>query len=210
MKSVKFYPSLRITSGQVQETALQRKMNNSILEKLIPQTLVLLLTLVVSSALAAGDTGSESSQDECVRMKSHAITLEKRLQTLRRVFHETPDPGIWEVDLDEKEVLLRRVRQLSDKTTPQQMVRELNHDEPKPGVVVKKMRDKTVYLRVRDPELLTQRMGSTGAKLYLARVTFSLTSLEGVERIHFSFPEGDHARPGFYSRAFFVRHFFLP
>jgi hypothetical protein len=53
---------------------------------------------------------------------------------------------------------------------------------------------------------LTLRSGSFGAAAYLADATFTMTSLDGIDRVNLDFPDGDHASPGFYSRASFLEY----
>jgi len=53
---------------------------------------------------------------------------------------------------------------------------------------------------------LTQRMGSTGADIFLAEATFTLTEHPEIEWVLFQFKEGDHATPGLYSRDNFTDH----
>jgi hypothetical protein len=56
------------------------------------------------------------------------------------------------------------------------------------------------FVRINEAEYLTQQLGNEGSRAYLAEATFSLTELEGIEAVDFSFKEGDHARPGVYTR----------
>jgi hypothetical protein len=86
----------------------------------------------------------------------------------------------------------------------------LNPRPGSPGIALVRVKDGTAYLRVVDGEQLTQRMGSTGAACYLAEATFTLTSLEEIDRVHVGFLEGDHANPGFYARPSFMGLFDLP
>jgi len=72
-----------------------------------------------------------------------------------------------------------------------------------PTVRILRTDQDTVVLTVSDPARLTQRMGTTGARCYLAEVTFSLTSIDGVDFIWLDVPEGDHAEPGRFGRASF-------
>jgi len=72
-----------------------------------------------------------------------------------------------------------------------------------PTVRILRTDQDTVVLTVSDPAQLTQRMGTTGARCYLAEVTFSLTSIDGVDYIWLDVPEGDHAEPGRFGRASF-------
>ena len=58
----------------------------------------------------------------------------------------------------------------------------------------------TIYVHIPHSEMLTQRIGSTGAEIYMASATWSLTELKGVKYVNYDFREGDHASPGVYSR----------
>lgn len=71
---------------------------------------------------------------------------------------------------------------------------------PVPQLVYEKMEGDTLYVKLENAEYVTQRMGSTGAGAFMALCTFTLTEIEGVKQVYFDFEEGDHARPGKYSR----------
>jgi hypothetical protein len=86
---------------------------------------------------------------------------------------------------------------------PADIVRELNKRYPAPGIVLRKVTKSAVVVEVKDDEMLTQRMGSTGAQAYLATVTYSLTSVPGIQSVEFHFTPGDHASPGKYTRRAF-------
>ncbi len=58
----------------------------------------------------------------------------------------------------------------------------------------------TIYVHIPHSEMLTERMGSTGAESFLASATYSLTELKDIRYVNFDFVEGDHASPGVYSR----------
>ena len=58
----------------------------------------------------------------------------------------------------------------------------------------------TIYVHIPHSEMLTERIGSTGAEMFMASSTWSLTELKGVRYVHYDFEEGDHASPGVYSR----------
>lgn len=61
----------------------------------------------------------------------------------------------------------------------------------------------TITVKIDHPEMLTQQMGTTGAKAYLTLATFTLTEQTGINYVTFHFKEGDHASPGTYSRKSF-------
>lgn len=67
-----------------------------------------------------------------------------------------------------------------------------------------RVRHNTAIIQVSDPELLRERMGSTGAGCYMATVTFTLTSLDGIDYVWFDLEEGSHATGGTYGRASFL------
>jgi hypothetical protein len=64
--------------------------------------------------------------------------------------------------------------------------------------------DQQVVVEVINALYLTQRMGSTGASVFLAEATFTLTEYKNIHYVHFQFEEGDHATPGIYTRADFL------
>jgi hypothetical protein len=58
----------------------------------------------------------------------------------------------------------------------------------------------TVFVHIPESHGLTEQIGSTGAEMYLASTTYSLTGVKGVRYVNYDFVEGDHAAPGVYSR----------
>lgn len=67
-------------------------------------------------------------------------------------------------------------------------------------------RNDTVFVKIDSAEYLTSRMGSAGAREYLAVATFTLTEAAGAKYVCFEFEEGDHAAPGVYDRAYFQKN----
>ena len=57
----------------------------------------------------------------------------------------------------------------------------------------------TLFTRIKDGEYLSQQMGSTGAKIYLADVVLNLTSVHGIRYVKIEMQEGDHMGPGLWS-----------
>lgn len=58
-------------------------------------------------------------------------------------------------------------------------------------------------VKIEDATYLTQQMGSAGARVYLAEVTFSLTEFPKIAAVDFRFKEGDHAAPQILTRSSF-------
>jgi hypothetical protein len=152
------------------------------------------------------ETDSQAARQEIARLKSEVERLENRQSFVTKLANKG-QPGVWELGWnDTAEIFESRLlkRYSPDQSTPNNIVNGLNRFRPVPGVEFVEQRGATVYLRIKDSEMLTHRMGSTGAREYLGTVTISLTSSPGVELVHFDFFEGDHASPGFYSRAAFI------
>jgi len=61
----------------------------------------------------------------------------------------------------------------------------------------------TVYVNISNSQMLTERIGSTGAQMFMAAATFSLTELKGIKYVNYDFREGEHASPGVYDRTYF-------
>lgn len=66
-------------------------------------------------------------------------------------------------------------------------------------------RHDTVFVKIDSAHYLTSRMGSAGAREYMAIATFTLTEAAGTNYVSFDFEEGDHAGPGVYDRLFFQK-----
>jgi pimeloyl-ACP methyl ester carboxylesterase len=121
---------------------------------------------------------------------------------------EAKVPGIWRFEgIVPGEPLSPRLveRFPTGSLSPHAAVEALNRHWPQPGLDLLRQKEEAVFLRVRNAELLTQGMGTTGAMDYMATVVFTLTSLPGVELVHLDFPEGDHAAPGMFGREDFTK-----
>ncbi len=73
-----------------------------------------------------------------------------------------------------------------------------------PHLLIRGVEHTTVRVIVENSGYLTQRMGSAGAQDYLAAATFTMTECPVITAVDFSFPEGDHAAPGLYTRMSFT------
>ncbi len=85
---------------------------------------------------------------------------------------------------------------------------ELNPMYESPGLALEELEGDSAIVSLARANVVTEQMGSTGGQCYLAGVTFSLTSVEGIDHVRFEFKEGSHGSPGRYDRADFV--YFLP
>ena len=69
-----------------------------------------------------------------------------------------------------------------------------------PKVQFKKKEEGTVFIGVDNEDQLGERMGSNGALGYMAVVTYSLTSVKGIDCVYFDIGESEHASPGKYCK----------
>ena len=116
----------------------------------------------------------------------------------------------WESKLNDTTGALEmiRVRPISlGSLNSKSIINFLNGKKSKPAdnnyIIFKKISNDTLYLKINNTTFLTQRMGTAGAMLYLAKVTYNLTGLKNVKYVNMDFEEGDHASPGNFSRQSF-------
>ncbi len=83
---------------------------------------------------------------------------------------------------------------------PVDMVDAINFKYPQIKLEWLKQEGKRAFVKIEDARYLTRESGTEGAMAYLAEVTFSFTEFKGIEEVDFAFQEGDHARPGLYTR----------
>lgn len=115
---------------------------------------------------------------------------------------------IWEYDVY-KSLPVRKREVEEDTLNLENLIHLIN--ATKGGDTVKielvKTESDTVFLKVLNAFILTQQMGTSGADAYLATTVFTLTELSKFKYIYFDFPEGDHAIPGTYDRAYFYERY---
>ena len=85
------------------------------------------------------------------------------------------------------------------------LIKGLNDNYPNVKLEKLKQSHDTLYTLIKDSEYLTQRMGSTGAEIYVADVILNLTTVPGVQYVNIEFEEGDHAGPGTWSKENFSK-----
>ena len=112
----------------------------------------------------------------------------------------------WNVQINDSTHVMEIKREpAADMTNlqPADIVDALNLKYPEIKLVWRKLEESKAYVNIGDATFLTQRSGSEGAQAYLAEVTYSLTELQGITAVEFMFKDGDHARPGVYTRSDF-------
>jgi hypothetical protein len=107
----------------------------------------------------------------------------------------------WQFDSD-TDVPVKSGKKYFDSLTAEKLVSFTSTDKVKLEFV--KISQDTIFVRIKDSEFLSQRMGTTGARSFLSVATYMLTELKGIHYVNFDFTEGDHAVPGTYNRGEFV------
>ncbi len=87
--------------------------------------------------------------------------------------------------------------------TRQNVINSLNMRYPDIQASFSGSRNDTITIAIPDATSLTQQSGTSGANIYFAESTYSLTEIKGVRYVKFLFEEGDHASPKTFSRASF-------
>ena len=109
-------------------------------------------------------------------------------------------PGIWDYADDSNDLVF--VKSMKGAGF-RDVITELNDRFKKykqPRVEFKKKEDGTVFVGVDNEDQLGEQMGSNGALGYIAIVTYSLVSVEGVDCVYFDIGESEHASPGKYCK----------
>jgi hypothetical protein len=119
----------------------------------------------------------------------------------------TDTHSFWNADWDQKKgLVMKKVFPLyEDSLTAPILIQKLNSLYPGIQLRYRKISGDTIFVAIDKSSYLTKQVGSTGAKGYLAEVTFNLTELKNINFVDMHFKEGDHAAPGTYTRTDFVR-----
>ena len=107
---------------------------------------------------------------------------------------------LWNIDEDSSLKLEKPKVAGIDTMSAQNIIKLLNNNYDSIYLDYVKTSHDTIYIHIPHSEMLTERIGSTGAEMYLASTTYSLTELKGIKYVNYDFEEGDHASPGVYTR----------
>lgn len=107
---------------------------------------------------------------------------------------------LWQVD-DTKGLKLQKPAVPGiDTMSAKNLIQLINNNNDSIHLDYIKTSHDTIYVHIPHSEMLTERIGSTGAEMYMASATWSLTELKGIKYVNYDFQEGDHASPGVYNR----------
>jgi hypothetical protein len=146
---------------------------------------------------------------QCSQLQDRLAALQSEHEELKRIHLELSQwarqlaqqygPGLWYLGTEERPL----PRKSLPGATASRLAQELNRlfkSSGLPHFTLRNIQGDTAYVRVDGERQLTQEMGTTGATAYLQAVTYTLTSLPGIQYVDFEFQAGDHAMPGKYSR----------
>ena len=108
-------------------------------------------------------------------------------------------PGIYEGSTYDWPVFKKK----PEDPTIEGIIQELNslfRESDRPQLILQEFEDSTVHVTVDNEDKLTRRMGSSGARMYILSVVYSLSSIAEVRCVQFNISEGDHTGPGKHCR----------
>jgi len=110
---------------------------------------------------------------------------------------------LWHVDDANSLKLHKPVVAGIDTMSAQGIIQLINNNYDSIHLEFVKISHDTIYVHIPNSEMLSERIGSTGAEMFMAGTTFSLTELKGIHFVNYDFVEGEHAAPGVYDRSYF-------
>ena len=104
------------------------------------------------------------------------------------------------------EIPVRLKKVNPDTLTPEKLIYLINKYRGQDKIILDlvKVLGDTIYVAIKESTYLTQSMGTTGADDYVSTTVYTLTELKDIKYVNFNFTEGDHARPGTYSRQYYI------
>ncbi|MGH2564613.1 MAG: hypothetical protein ACRDE8_18150 [Ginsengibacter sp.] len=110
---------------------------------------------------------------------------------------------LWHADDSNSLKLQKPVVAGIDTMSVQNIIQLINNNYDSIHIDYVKTSHDTIYVHIPNSEMLTENIGSTGAEIFMASTTYSLTELKGIHFVNFDFKEGEHASPGVYDRSYF-------
>lgn len=130
------------------------------------------------------------------KLTSSEAISDQRKARIRELLDGYP-AGIWACDDEAKLVLFENT------VSPPQLeeiIFQLNNNYPRVGASFVKQEDGNVFIKLKNSEELTEKMGISGARCYLKSAVYSITSVDNVTSVTFDFNTGSHASSGNYGR----------
>lgn len=137
-----------------------------------------------------------------------ALTLGTMLSLIASCVNENgkndkPQLNWWHFDYSNDSIYTEKTTE-HPTISPEVAVKMVNANyEGKIKLIFVKQSNDTLVVKIPDAQILTEEMGSAGARAFMATATYMLTEPAHVTHVTFDFTEGNHAVPGTYSRSSF-------
>lgn len=105
---------------------------------------------------------------------------------------------VWSVDFENK-TKTKNPKFKSDYLSIDTLIKGLNELYPNIRLDKVKISNDTLFTKILDSEYLGERIGTSGAALYIAEAVINLTSIDKIKYVKIEFDEGSHASPGIWS-----------
>ncbi|MFH0761096.1 MAG: hypothetical protein V2A67_06300 [Bacteroidota bacterium] len=163
---------------------------------------IIILVLLFVSCKNKG-TSKSSNQQDTVSESVSSDSLQFQ-DSIRLINSSKPDieltRAIWVYDVMADTIV--QIKEVNRDTLTSEKLIDLINTEYNDQVHIdfSRIAGDTIFIVIKNPDYMTQQMGSSGADAFMISTTFTLTELPGIEYVNFDFQEGDHAAPGTYSR----------
>jgi hypothetical protein len=107
---------------------------------------------------------------------------------------------LWHVDDSKRLKISKPIVAGIDTMSAQHIIQLINSNYDSIHLDYVKTSHDTIYVHIPNSEMLTEKIGNTGAEMFMASTTFSLTEIKGIHFVNYDFVEGEHAAPGVYDR----------
>lgn len=104
----------------------------------------------------------------------------------------------WLVDFENK-TKKRNPKFKSEYLNVDSLINVVNRLYPNIKLEQVKVSGDTLFTKIMDSKYLGERMGTSGAALYIAELIINLTSVDKIKYVKIDFEEGSHATPGIWS-----------
>ena len=167
--------------------------------KIMKPALLVFSVIVITSIFSCNSGDKEKNETTEVVTKDTVYDYADSLDS-DSLLHVKNETLLWHVD-DAKGLKLHRPAVAGiDTMSAQNIIQLINNNYDSIHLDYVKISHDTIYVHIPNSEMLTERIGSTGAEMFMASTTYSLTELKGIHFVNYDFVEGEHAAPGVYDR----------
>jgi hypothetical protein len=161
---------------------------------------LLILSIIVFSSMFSCNSGNNENAEVITKDTVFDYADSSNMDS---VLYAKSKSLLWHADDSNNLKLHQPVVAGIDTMSPQHIIQLINNNYDSIHVDYVKTSHDTVYVRIPNSEMLTENIGSTGAEMFMAATTYSLTELKGIHFVNYDFKEGEHASPGVYDRDYF-------